>query len=282
MPARLTCPVGKRFGALVVVRDAEHRLLSGTLRRQWLLRCDCGVELTRTVSQANSGRVTACDACAAKKRVKHGESHSRNQGISAEYTIWNGLRNRCNNPKDKNYRRYGGRGIQVCERWGTYQNFLADMGRRPSPGHSIDRIDNDKGYEPSNCRWATATAQGRNRRNNRLLTLNGKTQGLSVWAEELGATGEALSGRLRAGHSLDVALVAPIRPAQILDAERDGRKRSPRRDLILANLATEPVTPFALAKRLGMHRHNVRSALGRLEQEGLAERVAWGQWRRCG
>jgi hypothetical protein len=282
VPAKLPCPIGKRFGAIVVVGEAEHRLLCGQLRRQWLLRCDCGTELKRTVSQANSGRTTACDACAVKKRVKHGESHSKGQAISIEYMIWNGLRNRCNNPKDKNYPRYGGRGIAVCERWNSYQRFLADMGRRPTPDHSIDRIDNDKGYEPGNCRWATPLEQGRNRRNNRLLTFNGKTQGLSVWAEELGGSGEALGGRLRRGHVLDVALTQPVRAGQILDANRDGRKRSPRRDLVLANLAAEPVSPVALAKRLGLNRHNVRTALARLEQEGLAERIAWGQWRRCG
>ena len=283
MPSALQCPVGKRFGAVVVVGETEPRLMSGRWRRQWLLRCDCGAELQRTVSQANSGRTTACDACAVKKRVRHGESYSRNQKLTPEYYVWNGMRRRCDTPSAKSYARYGGRGIRVCERWADFRAFLADMGRRPTAMHRIERIDNDGNYEPRNCRWATPLEQARNRRNNRLLTFDGKTKGLSVWAEELGLSPEALASRLRFGHTTTVAFTEPLkRPGEVLDATIDRRKRSPRRDLILANLGSEPVSPFNLGKRLGLDRHNVRSALGRLEQEGLAERVAWGQWRRCG
>lgn len=93
---------------------------------------------------------------------KHGEN--RRGKRSAEYSVWVGMRRRCHDPKFKSYPDYGGRGITVCERWLSFANFLADMGRRPSPAHSIERKDNDRGYAPDNCIWATRDAQATNRR----------------------------------------------------------------------------------------------------------------------
>lgn len=102
---------------------------------------------------------------AASKRTpkRHGESSGARRGETVEYRCWRGLRQRCCNPKTRAFKRYGGRGIIVCERWlHSYENFLADMGRKPTPAHSIDRINGDGNYEPGNCRWATQSEQMRN------------------------------------------------------------------------------------------------------------------------
>lgn len=129
---------------------------------------------------------------AAKKRprVMHGDSQS------AEYKIWGGILSRCNNPRHTPYPFYGGRGIRVCDRWLQYENFLADMGRRPSPKHSIDRIDNDGDYAPENCRWAVMSEQWRNTRRTRLVSFRGKTQCLKDWATELGINYSTLHTRI--------------------------------------------------------------------------------------
>lgn len=134
---------------------------------------------------------------------KHGDWNSR------EYRAWIEARTRCLNPKHHAYDRYGGRGITVCERWNDYANFLADMGRRPSAIHQLDRIDNDGNYEPSNCRWVTAKEQSRNRRNNRLVTINGEVVPVAVAAERFGVSASLVRGRLKRGYSVEEALRLP-------------------------------------------------------------------------
>jgi hypothetical protein len=114
------------------------------------------------------------------KRVNHGQSHRRT------YWSWQAMKSRCYDPNHKHYARYGGRGIQVCDRWQlSFLDFLADMGECP-PKHGIDRIDNNGNYEPSNCRWASNTQQSRNRSSNHRITINGVTKCLTDWSEEYG------------------------------------------------------------------------------------------------
>ncbi len=128
-----------------------------------------------------------------------------------EYGAWEGLRNRCNNPTNHAYRRYGGRGIKVCERWDSFENFLADMG--PSPdGMSIDRIDNNGPYSPENCKWSTSKEQNRNRRDNRLITYKGQTKCLAEWAESTGISADTLGVRLdKLDWPIECALTKPVR-----------------------------------------------------------------------
>ena len=118
---------------------------------------------------------------------------------------------RCVSPEDPSYPRYGGRGIHVCQRWmDSLENFIADMGRRPSPKHSIERKDNDRGYEPDNCVWATRAEQSRNTSRNRLLTFNGQTMCLTDWAIATGINRSAIRLRLNRGWSVADALSTPI------------------------------------------------------------------------
>lgn len=143
-------------------------------------------------------------------RPRHGETFA-GRG-SPEYYIWSGMRRRCHDPGNPRFGDYGGRGIVVCERWREDLNaFIADMGRRPTPDHQLDRIDNDGPYSPENCRWATRTEQGLNKRNNLLLTLDQRTQPLSAWARELSLPYSTLLRRLRNYGWTDVeVLTTPI------------------------------------------------------------------------
>lgn len=115
---------------------------------------------------------------------------------SQEYVIWVNMTYRCSNPNASAYTHYGGRGIKVCERWSDFSLFFQDMGPRPSPQHQVDRIDNDAGYSPSNCRWATRKEQASNRRTSRVITFRGRSRTLDQWAERVGISKQALSFRL--------------------------------------------------------------------------------------
>ena len=145
---------------------------------------------------------------------------------SREYIIWGLMRQRCRNPKATGYHRYGGRGIKVCERWDSFENFWADMGPRPSPRHTIERSDNDGNYEPGNCRWATYADQSRNKRNNRNLTLNGETLCLNDWANKTGLTSRAIGRRLSLGWSIESALTAALHKTATIEWRGESRTLS--------------------------------------------------------
>jgi hypothetical protein len=147
---------GQKFGRLLVLSYAGTR----QKKTHWLCRCECGTEKIIGTKYLRRGTTVSCGCHRKELRRKHDEGR---RPWTPEYRAWCDLRFRCNNPKYKQYKDYGGRGISVCERWDNYENFLADMGRRPSPKHSIDRWPNPDGnYEPSNCRWATRLEQRHN------------------------------------------------------------------------------------------------------------------------
>lgn len=129
-----------------------------------------------------------------------------------EYKVWRSMKARCDNPNEKYYYLYGGRGIRVCDRWyRSFTNFLSDMGSKES-GMSLDRIDNDKGYEPSNCRWVTAKEQANNRRDTILVARSGRTQSLKQWCEELSINYGTIWSRVhKLNWACEQALVTPIR-----------------------------------------------------------------------
>ena len=123
-----------------------------------------------------------------------------------EYRAWACMRTRCRNPNSQDYALYGGRGILVCERWNSFAAFLEDMGLKPSPKHSIDRIDNDGNYTPGNCRWATPKEQANNQRRSRRVEFHGEQLSLPEWATRLGISRESLRDRLNNGWTVERAL----------------------------------------------------------------------------
>lgn len=142
---------------------------------------------------------------------QHG--HATRNAPSPEYNAWRALIQRCTNPRNPGYADYGGRGIRVCRRWlRSFSAFLADVGRRPTSQHTLERSNNDHGYEPGNVVWATRAEQLRNTRRTRHLTHDGRTQCLVDWAIELGIKPRALRARLDRGWTVEQALTIPLAP----------------------------------------------------------------------
>lgn len=200
-----------------LVGEKAHRLLVERVievergPRKLLCLCDCG---SRTeVSEYNFGVTKSC-GCYWYERVsapkKHG--HTCNGTVPPEYICWEQIKDRCRNPKIESYKHYGARGIDVCEEWASdYGAFFAAVGERPSPKHSIERLDYNRGYEPGNVVWATATQQARNRRSNHRIAFQGATRCLAEWEEVTGISQKVLYRRAVLGWPVDQILTKPVR-----------------------------------------------------------------------
>jgi hypothetical protein len=187
----------------------------------YLCRCDCGKEWVTNGNAIARGQTKSC-GCWARDGLrlrsrKHGHCSDDKKKMPKEYMVWASMKSRCYNPQHVAYADYGGRGIVVCDRWReSFETFFADMGPRPTPRHTIDRIDNDLGYWPENCRWATKREQQNNRRVTTIIEFEGKRMPLTYWAEQKGINPITLAGRLKKGWSNEDALTyAPgERPSQ--------------------------------------------------------------------
>jgi hypothetical protein len=164
---------GVKFGTLTVISMAGK---DKTNNRLVECRCDCGSIVTPRAS-----RLEKLKSCGCKNNIKHGETRSK------EHRIWCHMRDRCYNPNNPDYKTWGGKGVKVCDRWReSFSNFLKDMGRAPSPKHTIDRYPDNKGdYKPGNCRWATLKEQQGNRTNNRWIEYNGERMIMQDWVRRL-------------------------------------------------------------------------------------------------
>jgi hypothetical protein len=146
----------------------------------WLWRCDCGGTSKAAHSTVKSGNTKSC-GCLQREIYASGgaaKRHGRSNVGDSTYEAWRGMKKRCTNPNERSYKDYGARGIKFCKRWAIFENFLADMGICP-PGHSIERIDKDGNYKPSNCKWIPNNLQQQNTRRNRMVTFRGETACLS-------------------------------------------------------------------------------------------------------
>ena len=190
--------IGKRFGLLTVTGEEKQFITKGgyAYLRQ-MCKCDCGNLKNLNSGDLKSNKIRSC-GCLKKEEVsKRFKTHgfSKNKKV---YTIWKHIIQRCTNEKCKNYIKYGAIGITVCKRWLKFENFLKDMGE-PKDNQSIDRINNNKGYTKSNCRWATSKEQCRNKKFNVHLTINNETKCVAEWAEIYGICKNTIYQRIKRG-----------------------------------------------------------------------------------
>lgn len=192
---------GQKYGRLTVQSFAE----TGKKIIHWKCLCECGGENVVSTTHLRSGHTSSCgcysrevSAAISKKNAKHGMWNT------PEFSIWGSIIDRCCNEKCKKYPLYGGRGITICAEWKeSFFAFFRHIGPRPSNKHSIDRIDNDKGYEPGNVRWATLDIQNNNRRNNVFITVYGIRKTIAQWSKQTGISESALTNRLKKGWAED-------------------------------------------------------------------------------
>lgn len=208
MPKRVNL-IGQSFGRLTVIQAAPSRRGSdGVSVTMWKCICSCGKEVEVRTKNLKNGGTTSCGCYrsehVAKKNFKHGAALREN--TSTEYEIWCGMIKRCEDPNCRSYKNYGGRGIVICDQWRhSFASFLEDMGERPSSDHSIERIDNNGNYEPSNCKWGTAFEQSNNRRYNIIGAYNGTTAPLKTLWRKFGQhlTYSGFCARVNRGWTLE-------------------------------------------------------------------------------
>lgn len=191
---------GKRFGYLVA-----YEYLG---KSYWKCKCDCGKDHVVRSDHLNTEKTKSCGCKKFEMMVKSKTGHKLSN--NSAYSNWMHMMSRCYNPKNDRYADYGGRGIKVCERWHSVENFISDMGERPSRVHSVDRKDVNGDYCPENCRWATFSEQNMNTRRNVLLTLGDETMPLTAWAHKLGIKPATITARLKYGWSHERALTEPV------------------------------------------------------------------------
>ncbi len=198
---------GERFGRLIVQSFAKCDRNGNAM---WLCNCDCGSTITVRRAGLINGGHKSC-GCANRERLKSGSVH-RSHGMSklSIYRSWRAMMTRCCNSKSQNYARYGGRGITVCKEWHSFAGFAADMSPRPE-GKSLDRINVNGNYEPSNTTWSDQKKQCRNQVRNRVFTIAGKRMTLAEISEKFGIRYSLLHERLSYGWTIEKAIDAPVR-----------------------------------------------------------------------
>jgi hypothetical protein len=199
--------IGEKFGRFTIIGASERK-------GYWICCCECGSQRIVREFHLKTGHTRSCGCLKrdliSSARTTHG--HTRNYKISSEYHSWIAMVRRCYRPKHETFSYYGGRGITICDEWqNSFASFIEHLGLKPSPLHTLDRIDNSRGYEPGNVRWATKKEQMRNRRNNHRLTFNGETHSTVEWSEIVGIKPKTIKWRIKAGWTIERALTQAIK-----------------------------------------------------------------------
>lgn len=217
MPIRIEYKTGDKIGNCTFVKEVDKRPTSKNRRAEFI--CKCGKPFVCDILWVRSGNTLSC-GCHNKKvqserNLVHGHSILTNR--SKEYMIWQGMKARCLNPKHKQYKDYGGRGIKVCDRWlHSFPNFLDDMGQKPTPKHTLDRKENDGNYEPSNCKWSTYLEQQANTSRTTYVNYEGQRISLIEISKRFSINPKVVWARLyRYKWTLQDALAKPVQKKQV-------------------------------------------------------------------
>lgn len=191
-----------KYGMLTVIEDAGKNKHGQSL---WSLSCDCGRKCIKIASSVRTSHTKSCGCQknAGKANNRHGKSRSK------EYTAWCNMHHRCYNKKSPHYKNYGARGIAVAEKWHEFIPFYCDVGDAPGPEYTLDRVDNSRGYEPGNVRWAKRGVQSRNKRDNVWVDINGEVRCLYDWCRAYGITPAAVQTRTNNGEDIVSAITRP-------------------------------------------------------------------------
>ena len=207
MPAHNTIDLsGARFGRLTVVARAPK---THPKKAHWSCLCDCGRTSIVWGSHLRSGLISSCGCLRNEMSLARTITHGLTR--SPEYSVWCGMKRRCYNKHDRRYMSYGGRGIRLCPTWEhSFETFIADMGQRPTPNHSIERIDVDGNYCKDNCAWIPLRNQAFNKRSNKLFSAYGATRILAEWSRVSGVSYKLLQSRISRGWDIQKAIETPL------------------------------------------------------------------------
>lgn len=213
MGRQIPININSKYGMLTVMKrdgstEGGHAM--------YLCKCDCGT-IKRIYGVGLNNKRTV--SCGCKRRSLGGKNKTHGLTKTRIYSIWSGMKARCLNRRDDAYKYYGGRGIAICERWLSFENFLLDMGKEHTIGLTLERIDNNGNYEPSNVKWATLVEQANNKRNNRIIIVDGVTKTLSEYSKFSGIKVTTIHNRIKSGWSNKDAVTIPTKKTTICSIE---------------------------------------------------------------
>ena len=264
MNKRVEVNAGDRYGKLTIIKEVEPRYFpSGHIVRQFLCKCDCGNEVVAGLQMIRQGHRKSCGCIASEGNRTHKDVIRKDDSTKCLsetriYHIWGAMKRRCNNPKSQSYKDYGGRGIKVCNEWQKFKPFYEwAMENGYTDELTIDRIDVNGNYEPSNCRWATPLEQGSNKRNNRNITYNGITKTLAQWSRETGLSQVVILDRLkRVGLTDDIF-------APLYNTKQQRSHKTYTKETEIRELFAEGKSSLEISKITNIKHEHIKKALQR-------------------